>query len=286
MPTRWPTTSTRSPSCSSPSPRALFATDVAEELKPVKSFGGGRGQSRKRGEKTKGKKSTSTIATNSLCILTSLAGWRLPHRKPFITAHHSSYFQPSSPHGTHKLLKLCSAPKNALACGLLPFFHLREKRSVPPTGPLPRTGWKPLLHPVLFLVREVSSSKERRRVSREHECQGRCLPTLSPPSAGALPEKREQHTLSVKGWRGNILGLASHTVSVTTTQLCCGSTNADMNRMGMARSNKTLFTKSEGEWIWPMGCHWPAVKCSNYSSSWELSVKDNIQGCDLKVKLL
>lgn len=35
VPTLWPTTNTLSPSWSSPSQRALFATDVAEEFKPV-----------------------------------------------------------------------------------------------------------------------------------------------------------------------------------------------------------------------------------------------------------
>lgn len=56
VPTLWPTTSTLSPRRSSPSRRALFAADGAEELEPVEVGGLEIWADRDRGRKTKGEK--------------------------------------------------------------------------------------------------------------------------------------------------------------------------------------------------------------------------------------
>lgn len=51
VPILWPATNTLSPIRRSPSQRLLFATDAAEEFKPVGGIGWGRGWGRKREKK-------------------------------------------------------------------------------------------------------------------------------------------------------------------------------------------------------------------------------------------
>ena len=57
------------------------------------------------------------------------------------------------------------------------------------------------------------------------------------------------YATSIKGRKTNIFSFGSHTVSVATIQLCCGSKKQSgyyIRKWAKLGSNKTLFTKSHG----------------------------------------